>query len=263
MIASSPPNTSPSSWLQVLTTVDAHGWSRLLPPSGLLHAMAKATTRGITGDLETVLGHDALSSGPDDRISWLDDEEYDDIPADVQSEQNELDRQNQNFFETVMADSGRAIPVTTRQLADLLVDLGVLVHDMGVGVEVWRIATTVPRPSDVLTLAAEWTRKQELQAAAPVASTLIGLFEDRQKTEMNTTIDRLAEDCREDGDNVRPGLMSLTSSGDVTVLRRGKDTSVGEVDLSVVPSHARMTILVNWDHINATHLSFALTRPAE
>jgi hypothetical protein len=252
--------SSPFIWHSLSSTPEAQDWDRLLPPCGLLDSVGRATAEDVVGDLDAVLRLDLLWPGdPAEPLAFSDEDEDDE-------EQLALDRRARELFESVLAEAGRAVPATVGELAELLVDLGVLVHDTtGTGQQRWRIAQPVPRPCDVLPVPEEWTRKQDEirlhTAALPAVSDLLSLFDRTGTTELDTRIERLAKDREMTVDQVRAGLVSMSMTGDLRLQRRGPDSRPEEVDPSTVASHARITIIVDWDHVDRTRMRFQLAVP--
>jgi len=250
-------------------------WSRVLPWNGeeIIEAVALATAHDFDGDLDAVLRRPSPDDPvrPSDPLDWETDLEplVGMEPADEEErrEQRELDERRRALLTGVLATADRAVPVTVADLATLLVDLGVLTHEvLSDGRHRWRLASVVPSPADVLPMPAEWVRQdQKLRrdgAAGPAVSALLSHFTVHAQEPLLTTIDRLSGECRYSPDQIRAGLVSLRDSGDIRTERRAAGNGFQSADLDALANHARVLVTVDWDHVTATRVTFQLTVPA-
>lgn len=146
-------------------------WPRVLPWNGeeIIEAVALATAHDFDGDLDAVLRRPS----PDDPVRppatrWTRETDLEPLvgmePADEEErrEQRELDERRRALFTSVLATADRAVRVTVADLATLLVNLGVLTHEVSSdGRHRWRLASVVPSPADVLPMPADWVRQDQ------------------------------------------------------------------------------------------------------
>ncbi|WP_435108073.1 DUF6042 family protein [Nocardiopsis synnemataformans] len=236
-----------------------HHWLPLGPWMMLAMAVGTATHHDIDGSLQQVvdtvmeadnaeLPHCGPLDGP---LRWHDT----DNPEDV----TEGEERKQALAE-VLGKAGHPMPTTTQELADLLVELGVLTHTPSP--ERWRLVLPMPLISQTLPLPEEArAREQRLRrywdhkgSEQDVLNWAIDHVPDHDKVgEAPTTIRQLAADCDLSAQEVREGLALLSNDSDVTLLRH--DQPLNETEVFALKDHQRFHIRMDWDAFSKTRIT--------
>ena len=237
-----------------------HHWLPMGPWMMLAMAVGTATPHGIDGSLQQVV--DTISGeenaelphcGPlDGPLRWSDSEDPEEI-----TEAEERER----VFAEVLEKAGHPMPTTTQELADLLVDLGVLTHTRDP--ERWRLVLPLPMVSDTLPIPEEarareqWVRtyqdhKDSNQAVLKWVMKNVPDQEPARFSESPTTLRQLATDCGLPVEEVRYGLALMEIEEDVTVLRHGQPLDRDQV--FALKDHQRFHLRMDWKAFNENRM---------
>lgn len=242
------------------------GWQLVLPPQALFVNMlvTTATVRDLDGGLDVLDEHEdaggrgaLLRDGLDQPLVWS--EEFDpsllEDPADA-VEFAAADEAHRLRFAQILTDSGRPMPVTVRDLAHLMAELGMFERTVSAVGERWRTPSTLPHPAQVLTLPAELTERlariHRHHVTQPAAQAIIAHVCDDLggPAQISVTLDRLAVITGHTVEEVRGGLQTLLDEGDFQVLRRGSAADPAEL-----AGHARFDLTVDWDKFASGRIS--------
>lgn len=230
------------------------GWQLILPRQAFpLHMLvASATVHELEGGLDTLLRvllggeWDMLLGGLDAPVAWTwPTRTPGEEPPDA--EQLALDAAAKERFETAMVVAGRPIPRTVRELAALMVDLGVFTLEVTNAGERWRSPTQLSLPGEMLPFPADFVDDLDASrwrsAAEPYAQRLIRHVADElgSPDEVSTTVERLSRATGLAADAVRHGLTALVSDGDFRVVRDTADHNP-----ETLADHARFQLVPDW-----------------
>lgn len=147
-----------------------------------------------------------------------------------------------------------------RDLADLLVDLGVFEHRDDGGDERWRFPNQLQLPDEVLPFPADFVSKLDAirfdDVAEPYAQRIIRHIIDdlNSPTQVWTTMVRLARATDLEPEAVRYGLALLVKEGDFRVTRE-KWAERRDESPETLPVHARFVLLIDWQKFAETRIS--------
>ncbi|MDK0525100.1 DUF6042 family protein [Streptomyces sp. ML-6] len=239
------------------------GWNHVLPQhQGMMLCLifGTATTRGLEGDLDGVV-HEifgdelrgvfhSLGENLDSPILWIDEEEVED--AESEEEKDELRaaaKAHEATLTSALQAAGMTVPVTIRELAHTMVELGIATTRDGT----WSMPEVLPRPDDVLTLPDDvLTRLQRMRqftdTEAADQAIVRHLIEDLDyPEEVFTSLDRFVAITGEGIDKVRAALDQLVELGDARLYRGDPQVTVAAKDL---PAHARFHLVPDWERFN-------------
>lgn len=241
------------------------GWNRLLPPPGLTLLMAVGGPNG-TG-ISTSLDETDLAAsqtdpfdphGLDSPIDWALDDGTPDGAG-----QRALDAERRTRWETLITKAGHPAPGTVRQLAHLLVDLGVFEHSPATdtGPERWAISSPIPLVVDTLPVDAEYAAEETRIAAshetfssadAIISHVLEDL--DGHTGPIPMRVDLLAATIGLTAGQVRAGLARMVTDGGFDVTDQ-HNQSVKPAELA---DTAEFSLTGDWDLFDQTrtHISF-------
>lgn len=227
-----------------------HHWLPLGPWMMLAMTVGTATRYDIDGSLQdlvdTVTGSenaDLPRCGPlDGPLRWNDSEDPEEIA--------EADRTRQALAE-VLDRAGHPVPQSARQLAHLLVDLGVLSHAHSP--ERWRlvlpmpaVAETLPIPDSAREREREirdyWDFKGAHQAILRWANTHVP--DEETIGEAFTSLRSLASDCGMSVHETRRGLALTAMEEDVAIMRH--DRELDRDQILALQEHHRFWLRMDW-----------------
>ena len=228
-----------------------HHWLPQGPWMMLAMAVGTATHRDIDGSLQQVLdticgeqGAELPHCGPlNGPLRWKD-------PKDPEGD-GEAEQAERNFAD-LLACVGRRMPTTNQELADLLVDLGVLTHTTAP--EQWRLSRPLPMVSDTLPLPEgdqareRWVRDywDYKDANQSVLRWAIRNVPDQETIgQTPATLRQLAAECDLTLEEARYGLALMDDAPDVTVLRH--DVPLDREQMFALKDHQRFQIRMDWD----------------
>lgn len=237
-------------------------WMHILPRGQsffLIMMMSSAAMNHRQGTLEDVIrtlyggeirGAFADVGDFDAPLMWLepDDLEY----AETEEEKAELRadaKEQQARTESILREAGIPVPTTLRELADVMVRLGLASNGPGG----WSMPERLPLPEETLPLPAELDAKlrdlRRQQAAEPFEQALIHYLVETQNypDELSTSLDRLAKAMDVKVEDVRTGLAMLVETGDAHLYRGEPKTEIAVKDLA---DHARFSLVPDWEHFN-------------
>lgn len=221
------------------------GWMRFTPPSAipLFLVIGTATRRNINGSLDEFLaGFPQLPRGAEEPLIW--DEDDPDENAERQDE-----------FARCIAHVAPTPPATMRELAELLVSLGVFTHSTNDGVDKWRVTLPMPLPQDVLRLTNEQRDREDRirwdSFVQPSIDALLNYFRGQDHPDTaDTSVERLARGCGVPELSVRQGLGELESTGEFVVYRHGQPVAIAEI-----ADHARFELRIDWYKIHCERIT--------
>ena len=261
-------------------------WPRLLPVQAMTLEMVigTATLTDRDGDLPALFAaHAAIAMYPDGAntiLTWRDhdhDEAGDqdgepDGGRDKDAGLDERDRalvdRTRATFTTAVLDSGRTVPTTLADLAELLAGLGVYQHTRsGTGAHRWRTPEQFPDPTEVLPMPAEWLEREEqirwLGSTNRPAVALARSLQDRDQRDggrhrggqvgsrsYDTTLQQLAAGADMPVEVARDGLDGLMYRAKMIVQRRG--AVLQRPDIAFLAEHARIRLVVDWSTADLT-----------
>jgi hypothetical protein len=235
------------------------GWPVVLPHDALaLHLLAAtASVHDLPGSLddllEAVFGGRTplLPDGLDGPVRWLAPEDIDD------PDQTAAAAERRRQFETALRQADRPVPGTVRELAQLLVTIGVLEHAGHGARQRWRTPRTLPLPDEVLPLPADLaaalaTRRwqHEMQPAVDALITHL-LVELGAPNTVPTSMDELADAARLVPESVRQALVVLRDDGEVRL--RTPDRA-DELNPETVDGTVRFELEIIWELFTAHHI---------
>ncbi|MFE6309320.1 DUF6042 family protein [Nocardiopsis sp. NPDC057823] len=228
-----------------------HHWLPEGPWMMLAMAVGTATHRNIDGSLQEVL--DTICEEQDAELPrcgplngplrWKD-------PSDPEGD-DEAEQAERNFAE-LLALAGRTMPTTNQELADLLAELGVLVHTTDP--ERWRLTRPLPLISETLPLPEghraheQWIRDywDYRDANQAVLQWTIANVPDQERIgQAPATLGQLAAECELTLEETRYGLALMDGQSDVTVLRH--DAPLDREQIFALKDHQRFQIRMDWD----------------
>lgn len=224
-------------------------WARLLPREAmdLELVIATASVFDHDGELAQLIAASPNSGsfprGVDTGLTWWGPDETDSGVA-------ELREHAQATFAAAVTASGKAVPTTVADLADLLAALGVYHHTRTErGRSRWRVVPELPDIRDVLPLPQDWIDSEDnirwiARIAGPALALRRALLVHRGCDQVDTTLQRLAAEADLSVRDVRAGLDGLLYRFPVVVVRHG--TSLDRRSLATLPEHARISLVVDW-----------------
>ncbi|MGH3937398.1 MAG: DUF6042 family protein [Pseudonocardiaceae bacterium] len=224
-------------------------WVRLLPVQSLTLEViiSTATARNQDGTLHQLISrHPArifdLPEGADTLLTWDDDK--------TDEQTHSLRQQAQAAFHSAVTQTGRFVPSTVVELAELLSELGVYQRiSTPNGVHQWRAQTDIPAAGDVLPLPPEWIALEDdvrwRTVTAHLALDLSDYFRQHGRpAQLNTTVQRMSIDYGQSIERVRDALDGMIYRNWLTVQRR--DLTINRDELRQLPDHARITLIFDW-----------------
>lgn len=156
---------------------------------------------------------------------------------------------------------------TAEQVLDLMIRLRLVEVGTTDGIEVLRLATNPPLPTEVLPLSAEQSEAEDkvrwFSRYGRLAQRVLRLFVDDaggglSRVTLTTSLNRLAAATDSDPEDVRHAVQVLVEEGDFSAQRQG-----APVDVERLVSHQRFDLVVDPDRFHADRISVQLTRPVE
>lgn len=237
-----------------------HHWLPEGPWMMLAMTVGTATHHGIDGSLQqvvdTICGEknaELPRCGPlDGPLRWADSEDPEDI-----AEATERER----AFTDVLEKAGHPMPTTVQELADLLVELGVLTHTREP--ERWRLALPLPLISNTLPIPEEargrerwvrdyWDHKGSNQTVLDWIMDNVPDQEQEEVGEAPATLRQMSADCDLPVEEVRYGLALMEDAEDVTVLRYGQVLDRDQV--FALKDHQRFHVRMDWKAFGETRM---------
>lgn len=228
------------------------GWERFLPRQAmaLCILVSSATINEMDGSLEEL--NDSLGE------AWFDRHTGGGVDAQVffshpdeepDAEQRELDENARATLEKALAESNRSMPTTVRQLAELMLNLGIFTMERVDGTERWRVTNPLPLPAEALPLPAEIVEEQDRIRWHAVhqesEQELIRYVKDvlDYPDEVPTTIAALAEVVNLDEHDCRGGLEVLLANGDFSLVNADSTP----VDPQSLSADVPVKLVIDWE----------------
>lgn len=153
------------------------GWGHVLPrhqASALSTLFATAARRHMTGTIDEIHGRvlaelppavfESMPTGLDTPVTWLEPEDLDGVDdPDEETRIRAWVADHETTLTAALGDAGLPVPSTVRELAEVMVALGIAAQTDGA----WTMPTVLPRPENVLPLtstrSAALARLREMQ----------------------------------------------------------------------------------------------------
>lgn len=252
------------------------GWLHVLPRSQtffLIMMMSSAAMNRLHGTLEdvvrTLYGGEikgAFAGVGDDfdaPLQWLEPEDLENAETEQERAEFRSDAEAQQACtESIFQEAGIPMPTTLRELADVMIRLGIASHSP----EGWSMPERLPLPEESLPLPAELDAKlrdlRRQQAAEPFEQDLIRYLTENQgyPDQLSTSLERLAKVVDLKIEDVRTGLAMLVEVGDVHLYRGESKAEIAVQDLA---DHARFSLVPDWDHFNEHRMTIVRSHLGE
>lgn len=240
--------------VELLTEWFNSGWSRLLPPVALqlVNMIEGPTSTGISTSLDQAESERSLDrlfgpEGLDSPIVWeLGDGSDDDV------EQRMMDAERRARWESVIMKTAHRIPGTVRQLAHLLVELGVFEHSPATDTnpERWAVASPLPDMANTLPVGAAYAAEEArilaetegYRYSGMILEYVLDALDRRPPGSITVSVGDLAANTRLDSGQCRVGLQGLVDAGEMTVT----DGEGRPVDLVNLDDAAEVALGLDW-----------------
>ncbi|MFI8769486.1 DUF6042 family protein [Streptomyces sp. NPDC053792] len=250
-----------------------NGWFASCWPSYLPQHQSMALTmlfgtamlRELQGTVDEVLeqvfkgNHGAFfghaSDSLDSPVQWSDGDEEDYAETEEEKAQIRSDiKQHQDRCEELIRGAGLTVPTTIRELADTMLDLGIVNQRDGL----WFMPDPIPGPETVLPLSdeerARIAERRRFWEGGPAEQALIDHLKDHldEPAEVFTSVDRLAKAIDLSEDEVRHALGQLFREGEARFERGAERTQILLEDLK---DHERFHLVLDWEHFNKNRIT--------
>jgi GNAT superfamily N-acetyltransferase len=244
------------------------GWGPFLPRPAvdLVVMIASAGEAAFEGSLDDIYAEFQPITRPIESLegdaSFSFPEPHDD-PEEAE-EQREMDEGARLRFERALQRADRPVPRTTRELAQLLVEIGFLRREIVGDIERWSCPEPLPLIEDLLPLEPDFQatlarhRWESLHAGSSYR-VINHLIELGQPDSVTMTLEELSAQVALPVEEMREAIALLVSEGDFTTL-----SVTGEVENPDQLADASPFVLrVDWDLFAAQRISIVAAPPAE